>query len=86
MGNNVNYKDFISRLKTVQNRNPLITSSGETIEQVYKNQQDLDDLMTFSNIKVAYCLHLKNNNDNYSIPSIKIITLMMNLMKMEIVH
>ena len=70
MGNNVKYKDFITRIKTVQNINPLITSNGETLDQVYTNQQDLDDLMTFSNIKAAYCLHLKNKNDNYSIPSI----------------
>ena len=69
IGNNVDITDFRKRLNNIQNRNPLITSN-ETVEDVYKNQQDLDDLMTYSNAKLAYCLNLKYPNDNYSIPSI----------------
>lgn len=70
MGNNVNHSDFINRFSTIQNINPLITDGGNNIKDIYKNQQDLDDLMTYTNAKVAFCLHLNNENNTFKIPSI----------------
>lgn len=70
MGNNITYNDLQNRynIKLMSKINKYLDLD---LSKVYPNKDsDLNDLMTYSNAKVAYCMKRKQKNGEFYIPSI----------------
>ena len=70
MGNNVSYDELKNRYN-INLMSKINKYLDLDLSKVYPNKNsDLDDLMTYSNAKVAYCMKRKQESKDFYIPSI----------------
>jgi len=70
MGNNITYNDLKNRYNT-KLMSKINSNLYFDLSKVYPNKDsDLNDLMTYSNAKVAYCMKRKQESKDFYIPSI----------------
>ena len=71
IGNNVSFNDLQERLNTKYMKNSNKYLENFVLSKVYPNKDtDLNDIMTFSNAKAAYCMKRKDKTGDFYIPSI----------------